>query len=197
VSVKKTGIFIVISAPSGAGKLTLLNKLREMNVSVATTISATTRAPRDGEVDGVDYYFLSHEEFEQRRSANAFVEWAEVHGRYYGTLRSELDRCLDSGQDVLLELDVQGMRNLRKMGVPIVSLFIAPPDMKELERRLRSRGTENEDLISLRLKNAQGEMAASVEFDYVVVNDDVERAATEIKRIIGHERSLKSNEKEC
>jgi len=182
---------LVISAPSGAGKLTILRKVRELEPHLETTVSATTRAPRPGEMDGKDYYFLAADEFQRRLDAGDFVEWAEVHGHHYGTLKQELDRCLDTGHDVILELDVQGMRSLRSLRQELVTVFLMPPSLEELEARLRRRGTDDEEVIALRLRNALDEMAARNEFDYRVVNDDVERAANELRRILQKERQAK------
>jgi guanylate kinase len=179
-----TALVLVLSAPSGAGKQTLLRKLRERMERLTTTVSATTRDPRPGEVDGRDYHFLTREAFEQARDEDAFVEWAEVHGNLYGTLKTELRRCLDAGDDVVMELDVQGMRNMRAMKVPMLSVFLMPPSLEELERRLRHRGANSDEDIALRLRNAEEEMAARDEFEHVVVNDDVDRAADELEALI-------------
>jgi len=183
------GVLLVISAPSGAGKLTLLNKVRESQAgSFVTTVSATTRSPRTGEEHGRDYYFLSREEFELKREAEEFVEWAEVHGNLYGTLFSELDRCLATGKDVILELDVQGMESLKEIRHDVVTVFLMPPSLEVLENRLRNRGTDEDDVIALRLKNASDEMAQRHGFDYIVVNDKIEQAASDLEAIIRAER---------
>ena len=185
----KQGVLLVISAPSGAGKLTLLNKVRESQAgSFVTTVSATTRAPRTGEEHGRDYYFLSREEFELKREAEEFVEWAEVHGNLYGTLFSELDRCLATGKDVILELDVQGMESLKEIRHDVVTVFLMPPSLEVLETRLRNRGTDEDDVIALRLKNAGDEMAQRHGFDYIVVNDKIDQAASDLEAIIRAER---------
>lgn len=185
----RQGVLLVISAPSGAGKLTLLNKVRESQAgSFVTTVSATTRAPRHGEVEGKDYYFLDRATFEARRDDGEFVEWAEVHGNLYGTLNSELDRCLATGKDVILELDVQGMESLKELRRDIVTVFLMPPSLLELEDRLRNRGTDEEDVIALRLKNASDEMAQRHGFDYIVVNDKIDQAASDLEAIIRAER---------
>jgi guanylate kinase len=187
--VAKQGVLLVISAPSGAGKLTLLNKVRESQAgSFVTTVSATTRAPRKGEVDGQDYYFLTREDFEAKRTADEFVEWAEVHGNLYGTLFSELDRCLATGKDVILELDVQGMESLKEIRHDVVTVFLMPPSLEVLEDRLRKRGTDEDDVIALRLKNAGDEMAQRHGFDYIVVNDKIDQAASDLEAIIRAER---------
>ena len=183
------GVLMVISAPSGAGKLTLLNEVRAREVDrIVTTVSCTTRPPRNGEADGREYYFVDRADFEARRDAGAFVEWAEVHGNLYGTLHSELDRCLATGRDVILELDVQGMKNLKGQRDDLVSVFLMPPLVDALEDRLRKRGSEPEDVIALRVRNAAGEMAERHAFDYIVVNDKIEKAASDLEAIIRAER---------
>ena len=180
----ETAKLIVLSAPSGAGKNTLLARIRSRGIPVAVTVSATTRAPRPGELDGEHYHFLSREAFQQKLAAGAFYEWAEVHGNFYGTLREEVDRCLASGSHVVLELDVQGRRHMRTLRPDAVSVFLMPPSFEELERRLRARGANDEADIQLRLKNAREEVAACDEFDYVIVNDDLDRAAAELEQVL-------------
>jgi len=182
--VAETAKLIVLSAPSGAGKNTLLARIRSRGIPVAVTVSATTRAPRPGELDGEHYRFLSREAFQQKLAENAFYEWAEVHGNFYGTLREEVDRCLASGSHVVLELDVQGRRHMRALRPDAVSVFLMPPSFEELERRLRARGANDEADIQLRLKNAREEVAACDEFDYVIVNDDLDRAAAELEQVL-------------
>lgn len=174
---------VVLSAPSGAGKNTLMDRLRERGVPVAVTVSATTRAPRPGESHGGHYHFISRVEFESLRAADQFYEWAEVHGNLYGTLKSEVERCLASGDHVVLELDVQGMRQLRRLHPDVLTVFLMPPSIAELERRLRARGANSEDDIALRLCNAEKELTARGEFDFIVVNDDLDRAVEELERI--------------
>lgn len=185
---EQRGILVVISAPSGAGKLTLLRKVREVEHDLVSTISATTRSPRDGEHDGKDYYFLALDEFERRLAAGDFAEEAEVHGNRYGTLREELDRCLSTDHAVLVEVDVQGMRSLRRLYEHAVTIFLMPPSLEELENRLRNRGTEHDDDVALRLSNAHEEMAARKEYDYIIVNDDIARAAGDMVAILRAER---------
>ena len=182
------GLVVVIAAPSGAGKLTLLNKVRENLPSLVSTVSATTRPPRPGEEDGRDYWFLAREDFERRLDADEFVEWAEVHGNLYGTLKSEVARLRKTGSDVVLELDVQGHRSIRSLFDDVVSVFLMPPSLEELERRLRTRGANDDDDLALRLRNASDEMAARFEFDYIVVNDDLARAADDMCAILRAER---------
>ncbi len=186
------GSLYVISAPSGAGKNALLGEVRRRETRIASTVSATTRAPRPGERNGVDYYFLDRETFKHRVAAGDFAEWAEVHGNLYGTLRSELNRCLATGSDVILELDVQGMRSLKSLYPGVETVFLAPPSMEELERRLRSRGTNDEADIALRMRNAGTEMAASSEFDCIIVNDTIDRAAAEMVELLAARRAART-----
>ena len=184
-----TGMLFVLSAPSGAGKLTVLNKVRNQEPNLITTISATTRAPRNGEKHAVDYYFIDENEFTSYIKDDAFVEWANVHGNYYGTLKSELERCRRNGNDVLLEVDVQGMRSIKAQYPEMVSIFLMPPSLEELARRLRQRGTDTEETIALRLRNAEEEMSARDEFDYVVVNDKLDDAVDNLRSILAKERA--------
>jgi len=180
----RRGRLFVISAPSGAGKSTLIRHLRAIMPELVKPVSATTRPPRPGEVHGTHYYFLRPEEFDQEIAAGGFVEWAEVHGNRYGTLKRELDRCLASGRDVIMELDVQGMRSLRKLYPELVAVFIAPPSMEELERRIRDRGGESESAIQRRLATAKIEMDARMEYNKVIVNDRLEDAVDALRRVV-------------
>ncbi len=174
----------VISGPSGAGKGTLLAELRKQRPDLGLTVSATTRSPRPGEVDGTSYYFLSDEEFRRRIAAGEFVEWAEVHGHLYGTLVSEVKRLLAKGHSLVLEIDVQGALNVRKVYADAVLVFIEPPSLQVLEERLRGRGTEDEASIELRLKNARHEMELADQYDVRIVNDTVDRAAQELGSVM-------------
>ncbi|WP_368018247.1 guanylate kinase [Olsenella sp. AGMB03486] len=174
----------VISGPSGAGKGTLLAELRKQRPDLGLTVSATTRSPRPGEVDGTSYYFLSDEEFRRRIAAGEFVEWAEVHGHLYGTLVSEVKRLLAKGHSLVLEIDVQGALNVRKVYPDAVLVFIEPPSLQLLEERLRGRGTEDEASIELRLKNARHEMELADQYDVRIVNDTVDRAAQELGSVM-------------
>lgn len=174
----------VISGPSGAGKGTLLAELRKQRPDLGLTVSATTRSPRPGEVDGTSYYFLSDEEFRSRIAAGEFVEWAEVHGHLYGTLVSEVKRLLAKGHSLVLEIDVRGALNVRKVYPDAVLIFIEPPSLQALEERLRGRGTEDEASIELRLKNARHEMELADQYDARIVNDTVDRAAQELGSVM-------------
>jgi len=192
----KKGDVFVLSSPSGAGKSIILSRARLADPAILVSVSATTRSPRKGETDGCDYYFLSHAEFMRRVDGGEFLEWAKVHGNLYGTLRSEMDRLAASGQDAVLEVDVQGAASLRALGCAIVSVFIMPPSLEELERRLRQRGTDTAEVIALRVKNARGEMARYKEYDFVIVNDDLDTAVADFQAII-RARRCRAERFEC
>jgi guanylate kinase len=174
----------VITGPSGVGKGTLIRLLRERIPQLALSVSATTRAPRPGEEDGVDYHFLSDEEFADKVAAGEFVEWAEYSGRRYGTLRSELQRQLDAGRPVVLEIEVQGARQVRKAMPEAVQIFIEPPQGEALRDRLVGRGTDDPDEVARRLDVAREELAAAGEFQYRVVNDRLEEAVARLVEIV-------------
>ncbi|MFO7975866.1 MAG: guanylate kinase [Candidatus Hydrogenedentota bacterium] len=180
----KKGDVFVVSSPSGAGKSIILKRVRTADPSILFSVSATTRPPREGEIEGREYYFLTRDEFMRRVEAGEFLEWAEVHGNLYGTLRSEMDRLAASGQDAVLEIDVQGAASLRGLSCDIVSVFIMPPSIAELERRLRKRGTEESKVVALRVRNARREMEHYSEYDYVVVNDDLDKAVADFQAIV-------------
>ncbi len=180
------GKLIVISGPSGAGKSTLLKELCTRCPHVSVSISATTRQPRPGERDGVDYYFLTPEEFERRRLAGEFLECYEVFGRgtWYGTLLSEVAPSLEAGESIVLEIDVQGAMAVLERYRDAITIFVHPSSPAELERRLRGRGTESEEAIQRRLEVARRELEFADRYRHQVVNDDVDRAAQEICDII-------------
>ncbi len=178
----------VISGPSGAGKGTLTEILLKRVPSLARSVSATTRKPRPGEVDGVDYYFLTKEEFKKHIEDNDFLEWAVVHDNYYGTLRSMVDKELAVGRDVVMVIDVQGAANVKNKMPDAVTIFVEPPSMEELVKRLKLRNTESEAELARRLKNAEAEMMLAKNYDYVVINDDVDRAAGELVSIVEAEK---------
>jgi guanylate kinase len=180
----------VITGPSGVGKGTLISRLRERIPELELSVSATTRKPRAGEVDGRDYHFLSPEEFARRAEAGEFLEHATFSGNRYGTLRSEVERTLRSGRSLVLEIEVQGARQVRAvMGDEAVLIFIAPPDPKVLRERLAGRGTDSEEAIERRLETAKQELEAQQEFKHVIVNDDLDRATEELVRIVRSELS--------
>ncbi|MDQ1257792.1 MAG: guanylate kinase [Candidatus Hydrogenedentes bacterium] len=189
-----SGIVFVISAPSGAGKKTVLDRVFARDGRLAYAVSATTRQPRPGEIDGKDYVFLGETEFRRRIESGAFVEWAEVHGHLYGTLHEQLDRKLESGMDVVVEIDVQGMRSLKALRGDLVTVFMMPPSIEELERRIRVRGANDEASIVLRVSNARMEIDARHEFDYIVVNDVLENAVDDLWAIVRAERRRASRQ---
>ena len=179
------GKIFVISAPSGAGKTTLVGLLRERFPLLAESVSCTTRAPRGKEVDGVDYFFLSKEEFFAKREAGLFAEWAEVHGNFYGTPLDFLQHQLDSGKDIICDIDYQGAINIKKaFPEEAVLILVLPPSMEELESRLRLRATDNPEVIKTRLHNAKNEMRQYPHFDFVVVNNDLNTAFLHLAAII-------------
>lgn len=179
----KKGKLFVVSAPSGAGKTTLCNKLLEEFEHVGYSVSYTTRKPRFDEKHGIDYYFVDVEEFERMISEDEFIEWAKVHGNYYGTSRKTINDTLATGRDILLDIDPQGARQLReKLGFGCY-VFIIAPSMKALEDRLRGRRTEEEDVLQLRLENAKKEIPLYREYDYIIVNEDFDTAYNELRAV--------------
>ena len=179
----------VISGPSGAGKGTLTTEVLKRVPSLARSISVTTRRPRPAEKNGVDYYFVTADEFREHIRKNDFLEWAKVHGNYYGTLKSIVEKELAAGKDVVMVIDVQGAISVKKMMPEAVLIFIKPPSMEELRKRLKERKTENEAELERRMKNAEAEMKLAKLYDFVVINDDVNRATDELVGIIQSIRS--------
>jgi len=175
---------VVISGPSGVGKSSFVQGLLAAGLNLEYSVSATTRGRRPHEVDGRDYLYLNRDEFRRRIEAGEFVEWAEVHGELYGTLRSETERRLDAGKNVLLDIDVQGGQAVRKVYRDGVFIFVLPPSLASLEERLRGRGTDSDERIRLRLENARREIALVTEYDYAVVNDDLKAALHRVASII-------------
>jgi guanylate kinase len=181
----RQGPLIILSGPSGAGKSTLIVRLLEdKTLPLRVSISATTRAPRRGEVPGVDYHFLSREGFEEEVRQGAFLEWAEVHGEFYGTLRTEVASYLPAGVGVILVIDVQGAAQVRRIYPQALSLFLRPPSLEVLEQRLRFRGTEEEMVIQRRLEAARREMERMHEYDHILVSDLVEASVAQMHDLI-------------
>ena len=178
------GTILVVSAPSGGGKGTILGQIMAEDERVVHSVSVTTRQPRGNEKDGTHYFFATPEQFKEWIAENKFYEWAEVHGNYYGTLKDEIEKHVKTGHDVVMELDVQGMRSVKAQHAEVNTLFIMPPSLKILEERLRSRGDLEEAQLQMRLHNAQEEMEARDEYDFVVVNDSLDKAVSEVKTIL-------------
>lgn len=178
---------IILSAPSGGGKTTIAKRLLAARPDLGYSISCTTRTPRDGEVEGRDYHFITRDEFEARRAAGEFAEWATVHGNLYGTLRREIDRVLASGRHVMMDIDVQGARQFHAAFPESVLIFVLPPSAEVLMRRLSGRSTETPAALATRLRNARDEIAAIADYHYVVVNDDLDRAIKYVTTIIDAE----------
>lgn len=185
-----TGKLFILSAPSGAGKTTILKKVMAQLEHLAFSVSHTTRSPRSTEKNGVDYHFVSVMEFKRMQERDLFLEWAEVHGNYYGTSRLSVLEQLELGQDIILDIDIQGAAIIaRDKSVQSVTVFVAPPSLAELESRLRGRGTDSNETIELRLRNAAREMAAAKDYDYLVINDKLDDAVTTMQSVIIAERS--------
>ncbi|HVT38999.1 MAG TPA: guanylate kinase [Gemmatimonadaceae bacterium] len=178
---------MVLSAPSGSGKTTVTRELRKRRNDVGYSVSCTTRERREDERDGVDYFFLSKAEFARRQDRGAFAEWAEVHGQLYGTLKAEVQRVLDNGQHVLMDIDVQGAAQLVVSYPSCVTVFVLPPSVEVLVGRLRARHTENPATLLTRLKSAHAELAEVGRYHYVVVNDDLDAAVRRVSSIIDAE----------
>ncbi len=180
----QTGTILVVSAPSGGGKDTIIGAVKKEDNNLLHAVSATTRKPRNKEVDGRDYWFMDVDAFTKKVENGEFLEWAEVHGHFYGTLAAEVEKQLNAGRDVVLELDIQGMRIVKTANPKIKTIFILPPSIEVLEQRIRDRGGLEELEIKTRLLNAEIELQAKDEYDYIIVNDILEDAVTEFKQIL-------------
>ncbi len=182
------GTLFVVSAPSGAGKTTLVKLLLERDPLVRHSVSYTTRAPRVGEQNGREYHFIDATTFAAMRDRGDFLEWAEVHGNFYGTSRVWLEEQMAAGQDMLLEIDWQGARQVRERFPEAVGVFVLPPSLEELERRLRGRGTDSDDVIRRRVAAALGEMRHVDEFDFVIINNDLDAALADLMTVVAASR---------
>jgi len=182
-------VLFIVSAPSGTGKTTLVERLVKTIDGLKMSRSYTSRPPRADEKDGVDYNFVSRDQFERMAQANEFLEWADVFGNLYGTAAADTARCLDSGNDVVLVIDVQGARKVRARGLPHVGIFVLPPTYQALEKRLRGRSKDPEEAIKRRLQVARDEVSAFREYDYIVVNDELEACVDRMRAIVMAERA--------
>jgi len=186
------GRLFIVSAPSGAGKTTLVERLVEQLPGLQMSRSYTSRAARSGETDGVDYNFVSRERFEEMIAAGEFLEWADVFGNLYGTRAADTQTMLDAGHDVVLVIDVQGARQVRGLGREMSTIFVMPPSQEVLEQRLRGRSKDSEEAIRRRLEVARDEVAAFQEYDYIVLNDELTAAVDRLRAIVLAERSTRS-----
>jgi guanylate kinase len=187
----KLGVAVIVSGPSGTGKSTVCDELKKLVPDLGFSISCTTRSPRPGEEDGREYYFISRDEFKSKIDKNLFIEYAEVHGNFYGTLRSEVIDRVSAGRDVVLDIDVQGAMQIKKyaegdelLADSLELVFIGPPSFEELENRLRSRATETEEAIQLRLKNAESELEQWHKYEYLIINNELDEAVSDMKAFL-------------
>jgi guanylate kinase len=189
-SIRRRGLMLVLSSPSGAGKSTIARLLLEdKELKLSLSISVTTRPRRASEIDGIHYHFISVREFERLRDSDALIEWAEVHGNFYGTPREAAENALADGQDMLFDIDWQGALQLQeKMKGDVVSIFILPPSMADLKQRLHRRAEDTEEVINMRLNNARNEIERWRSYDYVIVNEDLNRAYHQVQSIVTAER---------
>lgn len=188
-SIRRRGLMLVLSSPSGAGKSTIARNLLESDPAFELSISVTTRARRGSEIDGRHYHFRSTREFEFMRDNDELLEWAEVHGNFYATPRAPAEKALAEGRDMLFDIDWQGAEQLRgQMRADIVSIFILPPSMRELKERLRRRAEDRDEVIAARLANARAEIEHWRDYDYIVINEDLDTAFAEVEAIVAAER---------
>jgi len=187
-AIKRRGLLFVLSSPSGAGKSTIARMLLETDDGIAMSVSATTRPKRPGELDGVHYHFVSDAQFDDMIANHEFLEWAHVFGHRYGTLKQEVMNVIEGGRDVLLDIDWQGTQQLKQVDPDIVRVFILPPSMTELRRRLTHRGTDSDDVVRRRMDRAASEISHWAEYDYVLINNDAEKCRELVHNILKAER---------
>lgn len=189
VKIARRGLMLVISSPSGAGKSTIARTLMDRDQQISLSVSVTTRQRRQSEIEGVHYHFVSQREFERLRDSDSLLEWAQVHGNYYGTPREAVETAMGEGRDMLFDIDWQGAQQLQeKMSADVVSIFILPPTMAELQSRLHRRAEDTEEVIQTRLNNSRAEIKHWREYDYVIVNDDLNAAFDAVQSIVKAER---------
>jgi len=190
------GLLIILSSPSGAGKSTLSKRLIKWDPSMSFSVSATTRSPRKGEVDGVDYYFKTHDEFTELVHSDGMLEHAEVFGNFYGSPKAPVEGAINEGHDVLFDIDWQGGQQVRASSLSkhVLSIFILPPSIKELERRLHTRAQDSDEVIAGRMRKSRDEISHWDEYDYVLVNDDLDQTEERLKTIVMSERMRKSQQ---
>jgi guanylate kinase len=189
MSSKSRGLLFVVSAPSGAGKTTLVERLVDETPNLKMSRSYTSRTARQGEIDGVDYNFVTRERFEAMVGAGEFLEWSDLFGNLYGTSAADTERALESGSDVVLVIDVQGARQVRRRGAETTAIFVMPPSLEVLEQRLRGRSKDSEEAIQRRLRVARQEVAAFAEYDFLVINDELAAAVDRLRSIVLAERA--------
>lgn len=191
------GMLIIVSSPSGGGKGTLIRRVLKTVPNVGYSVSFTTRPPREGEIDGRDYFFISEKRFREMIDEDEFVEWAHVHAHLYGTGRAQVEKELKEGHDIVLEIDVQGAESVRRLVPQSFGVFILPPSFEVLRQRLTARGSERPIDLNLRLMNARGEVERYSEFDYVIINDEADRAAAQLASIVYAERARRERQEQA
>ena len=191
---KRRGMLVILSSPSGAGKTTLTRRLMDWDKTMSFSVSATTRSPRIGEQDGREYYFVNREAFERMVAAGEMLEHAEVFGNFYGSPRAPVQTAMDDGRDTVFDIDWQGGQQIRTSGLDVVTVFILPPSIAELERRLRGRGQDSDAVIEDRMAKSQAEISHWAEYDYVIINTDLDAAFNELVIIVEAERKRRDRQ---
>ncbi len=190
----KEPIIIVVSAPSGSGKTTIVSRLLEKMPGIRRSVSCTTRPARGGELNKADYIFLSKDEFRDKIDRGEFLEWEENFGNYYGTPRRQVEEAIEEGEDIILSIDVKGARRVKRAFPESISVFVMPPSQEELAARIKKRNSDADEQVSIRLKESEKEIASSNEYDYLIVNDDLDKAVAELAYIIDTERNNRAKQ---